>query len=146
LKKKNAAGKSSPQDNFAILKYLAESIEKEGLTAARLFKQADKNFNQVLTVDELKEQVKISLPDHFAGLNFKKLLKAFDLNGNGLIEQDEFIRLLDMAYRSGVDTGAFGKTANAMTGGSPKKTAQVKSAKTVTMPETVKPEDRMNSK
>lgn len=55
LKKKNAAGKSSPQDNFAILKYLAESIEKEGLTAARLFKQADKNFNQVLTVDELKE-------------------------------------------------------------------------------------------
>lgn len=86
---------------------MAESIEKEGLTAARLFKQADKNFNQVLTIEELKEQVKISLPDHFAGLNFKKLLKAFDLNGNGLIEQEEFVRLLDMAFRSGVDTGTF---------------------------------------
>lgn len=43
LKQKNA--QSNPQDNFAILKYLAESIEKEGLTAARLFKAADKNFN-----------------------------------------------------------------------------------------------------
>ena len=124
---------------------MSESIEKEGLTAARLFKQADKNFNQVLTVDELKEQVKISLPEYFAGLNFKKLLKAFDLNGNGLIEQEEFVRLLDMAYRSGVDTGTFSKNANAMTG-SPKKAATMKSAKTVTMPETVKPEDRMDSK
>jgi hypothetical protein len=37
------------------MKYLAESIEKEGLTAARLFKAADKNFNQVLTIEELKE-------------------------------------------------------------------------------------------
>ena len=116
LKKKNAAAKGNPQDNFAILKYLAESIEKEGLTAPRLFKQADKNFNQVLTIEELKEQVKISLPDHFAGLNFKKLLKAFDLNGNGLIELDEFVRLLDMAYRSGVDTEQYAKNANAMTG------------------------------
>lgn len=116
LKKKNAADKSSPQDNFAILKYLAESIEKEGLTAPRLFKAADKNFNQVLTVEELKEQVKISLPEYFAGLNFKKLMKAFDLNGNGLIEQDEFVRMLDMAWRSGVDTSSFSKNANAMLG------------------------------
>lgn len=143
LKKKNAQSKGSPQDNFAILKYLAESIEKEGLTAARLFKQADKNFNQVLTIEELKEQVKISLPDYFAGLNFKKLLKAFDMNGNGLIEQDEFVRLLDMAYRSGVDTDTYAKNANAMTG--KKSGAVVKSAKSVTMVDTVKPEDRMNS-
>jgi len=85
LKKKNASSKNS-QENSAILKYLAECIEKEGLTAARLFKQADKNFNQVLTCDELKEQVKVSLPDYFAGLNFKKLMKAFDQNNNGLIE------------------------------------------------------------
>jgi hypothetical protein len=40
---------------MAIVKYLGEVLEKEGITAARLFKQADKNFNQVLTVDELKE-------------------------------------------------------------------------------------------
>ena len=78
--------KGSSADNQAIIKYLGEVLQKEGITAARLFKQADKNFNQVLTIEELKEQVKISLPDHFAGLNFKKLLKAFDVSGNGLIE------------------------------------------------------------
>jgi len=78
--------KDKDQDNLAILKYLAQSLDKEGITPARLFKMADKNFNQVLTVDELKEQVKAMLPNSFAGLNFKKLLKAFDLNGNGLIE------------------------------------------------------------
>ena len=55
LKKKNASSKGNSQENLAILKYLGECIDKEGLTAARLFKQADKNFNQVLTVDELKE-------------------------------------------------------------------------------------------
>jgi Ca2+-binding EF-hand superfamily protein len=57
-----------------------------------------------LTVDELKEQVKAMLPNSFAGLNFKKLLKAFDLNGNGLIEQEEFVGLLEMALCSNADT------------------------------------------
>ena len=84
---------------------------KENITAVRLFKQADKNFNQVLTVDELKEQVKISLPDYFAGLNFKKLLKAFDLSGNGLIEQDEFVRMIEMAAASMEDTSVFAKVS-----------------------------------
>ena len=72
-------------------------------------------------------------------------MKAFDLNGNGLIEQDEFVRLLDMAYRSGVDTGTFSKNANAMTG-SPVKKQQTKSVKSVTMVDAIKPEDRMDSK
>lgn len=96
----------------------------------------------MLTIDELKEQVKVSLPDHFAGLNFKKLMKAFDLNNNGLIEQDEFIKLLDMAYRSGIDTSAYYKNMN---GQSPPKIKRSKTSKTVTMPEMVKPEDRMDS-
>jgi|TARA_B110001450_G_scaffold210568_1_gene201836 hypothetical protein len=43
-------------------------------------------------------------------------MKAFDLNGNGLIEQEEFVRMLDMAWRSGVDTSSFSKNANAMLG------------------------------
>ena len=65
---------------------------------------ADKNFNGVLTVDELKEQVKSMLPESFAGLNFKKLLKAFDLNGNGLVDQEEFVGLIEMGMESRVDT------------------------------------------
>ena len=91
------------------MKYLAECLDKEGISALRLFKMADKNFNQVLTVDELKEQVKVMLPESFAGLNYKKLLKAFDLNGNGLIEQEEFVGLLEMAKNSGADTSVFSK-------------------------------------
>ena len=56
------------------------------MTPLRLFKRADKNFNQVLTVEELKEAVKEIMPDQFAGLNYKKLLGAFDMNQNGFIE------------------------------------------------------------
>jgi len=33
------------QDNFAILKYLAEVLAKENMTSARLFKLCDGNFN-----------------------------------------------------------------------------------------------------
>jgi len=55
LKKKNQISKGGNADAMAIVKYLGEVLQKEGITAARLFKQADKNFNQVLTVDELKE-------------------------------------------------------------------------------------------
>jgi Ca2+-binding EF-hand superfamily protein len=56
------------------------------------------------------------LPDAFAGLNFKKLLKAFDLNGNGLIEQDEFCRLIDMAAASLEDTSVFAKVSGSIGG------------------------------
>jgi BMFP domain-containing protein YqiC len=45
LKKKNQLEKAKPQDNFAILKYLAEVLVKENLTSARLFKLCDTNFN-----------------------------------------------------------------------------------------------------
>ena len=98
------------------MKYLAEVLVKENLTSARLFKLCDTNFNQVVTIEELKEQVKKSLPDAFAGLNFKKLLKAFDLNGNGLIEQDEFCRLIDMAAASMEDTSVFAKVSGSVGG------------------------------
>jgi len=36
------------------------------------------------------------LPDVFLqGINFKKVVKALDANKNGLLEEDEFIYLLD---------------------------------------------------
>jgi len=46
------------QANQAVLKYLCEVLEKEGMTPQRLFRKADKNFNQVIDVEELKELLK----------------------------------------------------------------------------------------
>lgn len=79
-KMRNSQKQRDSQDNEGLLKYLAKCLQKEGLTPLRLFKRADKNFNQVLTVDELKETIKELMPEKFAGLNFKKLLTAFDRN------------------------------------------------------------------
>ena len=83
---------------------MAESLEDENTTPLRFFKSADTNFNNVLTVDELKNQVRITIPQAFAGLNFKKLGVALDVNNNGVIEQDEFISMLDRAKKSSADT------------------------------------------
>jgi Ca2+-binding EF-hand superfamily protein len=44
------------------------------------------------------------------------LLKAFDLNGNGLIEQDEFCRMIDMAAASMEDTSVFAKVSGSVRG------------------------------
>ena len=86
LKNQRATRDQRSDEYTAIVKYFAECLNKENITPLRFFKKADKNFNQVLTVDELKDEVKISLPESFAGLNFKKLTKALDQNNNGTVE------------------------------------------------------------
>ena len=147
-KLKNNQMKRDGQDNTSILKYLSECLAKEGLTPLRLFKRADKNFNQVLTVDELKECVKEMLPDQFAGLNFKKLVAALDTNQNGFVEQDEFIYMMDMASGSGSSTAQFKKIADAASrGGSGGGFAGKKKmvADTAKYVDTVHPKDRMTS-
>ncbi len=106
--------KEKEQDNYAILKYLAQCIEKEQMTPQQLFRMADTNYNGVLSVDELKEQIKAMIPDSFGVLNYKKLLKAFDLNGSGVIEEEEFVGILDMAYRSNADVTQFTKIQKAL--------------------------------
>lgn len=47
------------------------------------------------------------LPQSFSGLNFKKLLIAFDVNNNGVIEEEEFVDLLTKASKSAANTDAF---------------------------------------
>jgi hypothetical protein len=124
---------------------LGECITSEGLTPARLFKKADKNFNQVLTVDELKDCIKETMPDKFAGLNFKKLLAAIDMNSNGYIEQDEFVRLMGMAMGSNADTGNYNKIAGALKGGGAGGNKPRMVADTVKYQDTVHEKDRMGS-
>ena len=138
LKKKNQADSKDTTGNAEILKYLAECLAKENLTAIRLFKMADTNFNQVLTIEELKEQVKKTLPDYFQGLNFKKLLKAFDINGNGVVEQTEFVSLVEGAAASNAITIKYSKMKTIIGGD---KGGEAKN--TIKYQDTVAPEDRV---
>jgi len=105
---------ASNEEYTSILKYLAECLDKEGLTPLRFFKQADRNFNQVLSVEEIKEHVKQSLPNAFAGLNFKKLMKALDVNQNEIIEQQEFVDLMEKSSESKISTKQFEKTSSSV--------------------------------
>ena len=69
----------------------------------------------MLTVDELRDHVKVALPtDAFAGLSFKKLLKALDTNNNGVLEQDEFVNMLEKAGKSSVDTSMYSKISGSL--------------------------------
>jgi len=157
--KSSTARKEKEQDNYAILKFLSQCIEKEGMTSQQLFKMADKNFNGALSIDELKEQVKAMIPDSFGVLNYKKLLKAFDLNGSGIIEEEEFVGLLEMAARSNADVSGYTKIQKALgTGkGGDKHWEQAaegayrqhqmrssEAAHSVTLDQMVLPEDRVN--
>ena len=136
-------------------------MNKEGITPLRFFKQADKNFNMVLTVEELKDQVKVTLPDAFAGLNFKKLSKALDVNNNGVLEQQEFVDVLEEAAGFDSNTSNLNKIsssvakANPVSAEKPKPAArtlpqsnllvrkQTMSSKSKTLEEAVKPQHRM---
>jgi len=150
VKKRNQLAKNQGNEELTtLLKYLGEIIEKEGITPARLFKMADKNHDRVLSCDELRDQVKEAFPESFAGLNFKKLVKAFDSNGNGLIEDSEFVNLIEGALNSNADTSQFQRISGALggpAGGSKKQPKAADSKNSVTLVDMVKPEHRLKSK
>jgi Ca2+-binding EF-hand superfamily protein len=76
---------------------------REGLSPAVAFKAADINYNGVITVDELRESIKKFIPDSALNLaDLKKIMMAFDTNKNGLIEEAEFINLIERARNSNV--------------------------------------------
>lgn len=52
------ATKDNNDDYQAILKYLAESLQQENMKPLKFFQEADRSFNKVLRVDELKDHVK----------------------------------------------------------------------------------------
>ena len=84
------------------------------------------------------------MPDKFAGMNFKKLLTAFDRNQNGYIEQDEFLDLMDSAMGSGASTQQYNKIASSSSGGGGPKQKQ-ESDYTIKYKDTVHQKDRLNS-
>ena len=76
---------------------------REGLSPAVAFKAADRNHNNVVTVDELRDAIKKFFPDSALSLaDLKKIMMAFDVNRNGCIEEQEFISLIEQARNSNV--------------------------------------------
>ena len=139
-KSKRAVDGDDAAECTSIIKYVAECLRKEDVTPLRFFKKADRNFNKVLTVEELKDQVQISLPEAGAGLNFKKLMKALDQNNNGLVEQEEFVGLLDAALGSGADTSQFQRVSgSARTNGKQEGAAAKPGSNSLTLIDTVRP-------
>lgn len=74
---------------------------REKISPGVAFRAADTNHNGVVAVDELKESIKRLIPEEALNLvELKKIMIAFDRNNNGLIEESEFIELIEKARNS----------------------------------------------
>lgn len=91
-------------------------MQQQDISAERLFKRADRNCNNTLTIEELEQEVKSVMPEHFSGLNFIKLMNAMDLNGNGVIEMEEFVNLMDNVSQQDLDTSQYSKVKGILKG------------------------------
>jgi len=77
-----------------LIAQFAQELKNQNTTPLRFFKRADANSNKVLTTEELKDASKeLQIPT----MNYIKLMKAFDANGNGIVEQREFVELIENA-------------------------------------------------
>jgi Ca2+-binding EF-hand superfamily protein len=148
--KQGGSDAAGDEANKAILKYLCEVLERENLTPQRLFKQVDRNWSGTADADELKDHLKTILPDLHT-INMKKLMSALDLNGNGVVEEEEFVYLLGAAKASHADTSEFNKISAALLGKNAKQDyekaraakEEAKGPASVTLTDTVLPEDRV---
>lgn len=71
---------------------------REKISPGVAFKRADLNMNGVVTFDELRESFRKLVPDETLSLlDLKKIMMAFDQNKNGMIEENEFISMIEKA-------------------------------------------------
>lgn len=104
-KAKDASKRADTADqDWTLLKYLAEQILQDKLDAKSWFKNIDKEHNNVMNVDQIKDAVKNWYPAAFDGLNYKKLERALDYQQKGYLEIGEFVRLMEQALSKGTST------------------------------------------
>jgi hypothetical protein len=125
-----------------LIAQFAQELKNQNTTPLRFFKRADANSNKVLTTEELKDASKeLNIPT----MNYGKLMKAFDANGNGIVEQSEFVDLVENAMdgpinlpapKFSLDRGATSKLKNQ--DAAPK-------VEVLNLVDTVNPKDRVNA-
>jgi Ca2+-binding EF-hand superfamily protein len=93
------------EEYTGYLKHLAVTLENDGTKPSSFFRQIDRQRNGILQCREVREGVKDNLSEAFGGMNFNKLEKALDLNGTGIISEEEFVKIVSNAKGSSVSTG-----------------------------------------
>ena len=69
---------------------------REKVTPSMTFKTADTNKNNLITPQELKEAIKLLIPeDTLSFLDIKQIMMAFDIDRNGTIDEKEFLTLFE---------------------------------------------------
>lgn len=109
---------------WTILKYFGEELQKENITPARFFKQADVNHTEVLNITDLKEHIKKTLPESFDGLSYKKLMQALDQKDRGYIDLQDFVSLMDESIKKDLDTRNISKVPQMLNKNAAKKFSQ----------------------
>lgn len=85
------------------IRKLDNAMLRERISPGVAFKHADLNCNGVVSVDELKESFKKLISGESLSLmDINKVMLAFDKNGNGFVEENEFISLIEEARNSNV--------------------------------------------
>ena len=102
------------EEYTSYLKHLGNALEEDGTKVHSFFRGLDRQRNGILQCREIKEGVKDNLPDQFGGMNFNKLEKALDVNGTGIISEEEFVKLVNDAKNSRVSTSQFQRINNAV--------------------------------
>ena len=70
------------------------------MTPSMTFKAADTNKNNLITPQELKEAIKLLIPeDTLSFLDIKQIMMAFDIDRNGTIDEKEFLTLFEKVQK-----------------------------------------------
>jgi Ca2+-binding EF-hand superfamily protein len=73
---------------------------REKVTPSMTFKAADTNKNNLITPQELKEAIKLLIPeDTLSFLDIKQIMMAFDIDRNGTIDEKEFLTLFEKVQK-----------------------------------------------